>query len=1241
MNRTNNSDCPDQQTLLQFIQGRLDPPKLTDCESHLSDCEVCHETLRGLDTSDTLSQHVSDALRNAKPVENISDTQAIDGLMQRLLQPNPSRSSSIKKSSADAEIMADRAAEVLRCIEPPAIGDESLGRLGDYELLRLIGAGGTGVVFMAKDRTLDRMVALKVLRPSLGALARDRFIAEAKLAASIEHDNIVTIYQIGQQDRLAFIAMQWLPGETLEARLIRESGPLHENTIREFVAQIASGLSAAHARQLIHRDIKPANIWICEEDDRIKILDFGLARVTDEDSSFTQTGMLAGTPNFMSPEQARGLELDSRSDLFSLGCVMYQMLTGKLPFSAPTILATLQTIQSESPQPPIAANADCDADLSDLTMSLLEKLPGNRLESAQTLVTCLQHDRSRWPQSVATVSGKAPAVDITPKPSTSSARSPSTGLRWLAAGLVGLVSTAAWLMAPQIFRIATNQGELVIETSDENIKVQVLENGDLVRVLDASTKDSFDIQSGEYTFNVVSDDNQSEFEVTPKSVKMTRGGRQLVTVTISEAKAKETVENGTRSTSDSNTTVFPYEAFAAKGSTSVYGLNAETAKTTGFLDKGEKVEVYKQTDDGWCAIKPPEGSFSFLKKSAVSRLGGGGEIATVSVDRTRVWVGTLSMITPIDNWNPIRHSSATTHSGDLVSQVELNKGDRVSITAEVHIPVRVGNNVSFNAYYQIEPPAGEFRWVRKSDLKTIIDNVATADPILEKETALVNSAEAADKLEKQKIIELFRNADTPEKRQQALDVTIATLNVQRDVLVDRLGTGHPKVQEFDSQIASLRKNFEPFVSKNETPIYGGQDFDQWLRIAKTDREPKTVADAIAACGVLAEGEQKERFLDHFRYLIRQHGNASGNVLNGDGPNTISTTYFAGFIKAIKQLEPEEVVAFIQNEMEFGNERSLGFCSRLFYNDFYEAVQKAVTFRKIVELDANPMLRRICDNQLKVDLNLRSFLEIGSTGVKVSADTSLCKKVIESVEIAEKPSLYYTMWKWIGDDALYEAFESDFFDASTPGEVRESFVHYLSPAFDVDYRRGGGGSAKSGYNTPSRRTQAIRILTKAISEIFDSEKPNLEFDSYEEIWFDENRVVNTTKNKNGEMFWEDKAGRLQTFKPENAQQIQGRAAVVRHLLTKLCQYISDETLLKKDRELVRSFIKELTSNKELKAFENREELEELQIVQDLKTLNDIAIGTAKVHKFSHFATKQTSGPFGGGRGFGGGGGGGVF
>ena len=222
-------------------------------------------------------------------------------------------------------MMADRAAEVLRCLEPG--DDTSLGALGDYDLERLIGTGSSGVVFQATDRVLHRTVALKVLRPSLGEMARQRFISEARSTAAIEHPNVVTIFQVGLADRLAFMAMPWIPGQSLE-QLLAAGSLFEEAEIRQLARQIAAGLQAAHERQIIHRDIKPANIWITEQDRSVKILDFGLARITDDDPGLTATGMLAGTPNFMSPEQSKGLELDGRSDLFSLGCLMYRLITG-------------------------------------------------------------------------------------------------------------------------------------------------------------------------------------------------------------------------------------------------------------------------------------------------------------------------------------------------------------------------------------------------------------------------------------------------------------------------------------------------------------------------------------------------------------------------------------------------------------------------------------------------------------------------------------------------------------------------------------------------------------------------------------------------------------------------------------------------------------------------------------------------------------------------------------------------
>ena len=185
-------------------------------------------------------------------------------------------------------------------------------------------------------------------------------------------------------------------GQTLEGRL-NDVAFIPEDDVRSMAMQIAQGLAAAHRNGLIHRDIKPANVWLKSENDDAVILDFGLARIADDDPQMTATGMLAGTPNFMSPEQTRGLELDGRSDLFSLGCLMYRASTGKLPFGSTGILATLQAIQHDEPRAPKLLNPHVTDDFSDLVMSLLEKQPASRPENADQLVEALQSDRSHWP----------------------------------------------------------------------------------------------------------------------------------------------------------------------------------------------------------------------------------------------------------------------------------------------------------------------------------------------------------------------------------------------------------------------------------------------------------------------------------------------------------------------------------------------------------------------------------------------------------------------------------------------------------------------------------------------------------------------------------------------------------------------------------------------------------------------------------------------------------------------------
>ena len=207
----------------------------------------------------------------------------------------------------------------------PATRPDSLGRIGHYEVLQVLGQGGFGIVFRAFDDVLHRVVAVKVLSPQMAATspARKRFLREARSSAQVRHENVVQVYEVGEQP-LPYIVMEFIPGETLQQRLDR-TGPLDVAEVVRIGRQIAEGLAAAHATDLIHRDIKPGNVLLEARPRRVKITDFGLARAAD-DASISQSGIIAGTPMYMAPEQAKGETLDQRADLFSLGSVLYQMV---------------------------------------------------------------------------------------------------------------------------------------------------------------------------------------------------------------------------------------------------------------------------------------------------------------------------------------------------------------------------------------------------------------------------------------------------------------------------------------------------------------------------------------------------------------------------------------------------------------------------------------------------------------------------------------------------------------------------------------------------------------------------------------------------------------------------------------------------------------------------------------------------------------------------------------------------
>jgi eukaryotic-like serine/threonine-protein kinase len=272
----------------------------------------------------------------------------------------------------------------------PTDDPRMLGRVGPYEIAGIIGLGGMGIVLKGFDGALNRYVAIKLLAPRLAAsaTARRRFAREAQAAATVMHDNVMAIHAVAESQGLPYFVMPYARGASLEKR-IQQSGPLGVEEILRVGLQVAAGLAAAHAQGLVHRDIKPANILLEEGTERVKITDFGLARAAD-DASLTRSGVIAGTPQYMSPEQARGEAIDHRADLFSLGSVLYAMATGRPPFRADTPYGVLRRICETEPRPVSEINPAVPAWLAGVIARLHDKDPARRFESAAEVAALLE-----------------------------------------------------------------------------------------------------------------------------------------------------------------------------------------------------------------------------------------------------------------------------------------------------------------------------------------------------------------------------------------------------------------------------------------------------------------------------------------------------------------------------------------------------------------------------------------------------------------------------------------------------------------------------------------------------------------------------------------------------------------------------------------------------------------------------------------------------------------------------------
>ena len=328
--------------------------------------------------------------------------------------------------------------------EDPRVGTT----IGEYEVESVLGRGGMGVVYLARHPRLGRRVALKLLPPELtqDEAFRERFLRESRIAAATEHPNVIPVYDAGEVDGALYIAMRYVEGTDLK-ELIRTHGPLAPHQVVALVSQVAGALEAAHERGLIHRDIKPANILVggdaaSLDDAHAYLTDFGLTKQASSQSGLSQAGTMLGTIDYMPPEQIEGRPLDRRSDVYALGCVLYESLTGRVPFERPTEVATVYAHLMDPPPVPSAARPELSASFDEVVATAMSKDPDDRYPTARALASALRAagmgHGSQETASVSPVATSPPAPAVT---TTGTRRRLSP--RTLVAGTVTLLLAAA------------------------------------------------------------------------------------------------------------------------------------------------------------------------------------------------------------------------------------------------------------------------------------------------------------------------------------------------------------------------------------------------------------------------------------------------------------------------------------------------------------------------------------------------------------------------------------------------------------------------------------------------------------------------------------------------------------------------------------------------------------------------------------------------------------------------------
>ena len=481
---------------------------------------------------DRLRERVETLLRSHAQAGSFLEHPAVENVQTELLSGNkPVQTATGTKTVPQ---IGDTNLEFLQPSDDP----QSLGRLDQYEILDVVGRGGMGLVLKARDTELNRIVAVKVLAPELAsnATGRMRFGREAQAAAAVSHDHVVPIFAVkdkdgNEQSDLPYLVMEYVDGQSLQQK-IDGDGPLELKEILRIGQQVAAGLSAAHLQGLIHRDVKPSNVLLQNGVQRVKITDFGLARAVD-DVGITRTGEVAGTPQYMSPEQAQGHALDPRSDLFSLGSVMYAMCTGRGPFRADTAVASLRRVCDDTPRPIREINPDVPIWLVNVIDCLLEKDPQHRYQSAEEVSELLSKCLSRL-QEVGPTSMPGIVIPSKHRPAQRPrSRQQDARGKWVVAAMLLLAlgmtfsvteATGVTDFSGTVIRLVTGEGTLFIEVDDPTVQISL--DGEELSITGAGLQ-QLKLRPGEYQVTAMKDGKPFKQEL----VSISRGGRQVVRVT--------------------------------------------------------------------------------------------------------------------------------------------------------------------------------------------------------------------------------------------------------------------------------------------------------------------------------------------------------------------------------------------------------------------------------------------------------------------------------------------------------------------------------------------------------------------------------------------------------------------------------------------------------------------------------------------------------------------------------------